>query len=222
MTDEEGGNVITKLKGETNVSWFFYKKVGDKIQVSKKDLKPQYKSYYQELKNQGFFQDDGVCGGFKTKQDKSDYCALYMKADQYSDAAVVEVFYGSLFNDRNIEYVDLYFINDDEPEKRVFIKRINNYSQEEYAVIVDRDYDYDGNAIILGVRFNHHETINISQDLFTQKRGKVYFSMSFKEYGKEETECIKLRNISYFHCFDDYNDDRPYNRMNLSINDREV
>ena len=99
----------------------FYQKANDTITISKTDLNPEssyYKTYYAEKRDEGAFPDDGKAAGFveydkiyyydsfyNTILDKDDYCAAWTKSDQLSDNTVVDIYYGSAFDDRNFEYV---------------------------------------------------------------------------------------------------------------------
>ena len=43
---------------------------------------------------------------YNTILDKDDYCAAWTKSDQLSDNTIVDIYYGSAFDDRNFEYVE--------------------------------------------------------------------------------------------------------------------
>lgn len=198
----------------------YYKKDGENIYISREDLKPEYASYYEEMKAKGAFPDGGATGGFTTKQDTDDYCAVYCKSDQYEDIAVADFYFGSVFDGREFEYVDLYFVNDDETPIEYFIKRIDDYNENEYGVIVDRYFDYDGKEQIAGIRFKHYETIQIPVSITTRENGRegnVFFAIKYKTKGNEETGLIRLRGIHFRHNYQDtFPDSRPYNEIHFS------
>lgn len=198
----------------------YYKKDGDNIYISREDLKPEYVSYYEEMKAKGAFPDDGKTGGFTTKQDADDYCAVYCKSDQYEDIAKADFYFGSVFDGREFEYVDLYFVNDDETPIEYFVKRIDDYNENEYGVIVDRYFDYEGKEQIAGIRFKHYETIQIPVSITTRENGRegnVFFAIKYKTKGNEETGLIRLRGIHFRHNYQDtFPDSRPYNEIHFS------
>ena len=233
FTDYETGDGSSFYMGKTSYCSFYYKKEGETVQLSQIDLNPEseyYKTYYEEMKEKGAFPDNGVTSGFVEREklyysgelydfaeDKDDYCAAWSKVDQYNDSAYADFYYGSVFGDRIFEYVDLYFVTDDETVEDHHIKRITDYTEEGYGIEVKKYYDYYGKEHIADVRFTHHEIITIPQFLFTKAEGTISLYVYGKESGKTNSELLCVQPVAYYYMFPNgFSDERPYNRIGLA------
>ena len=174
FTDKEdasymGGDI--RKKSTKSQCYFYYKKCGDKVQLSREDLAPPYK--YQVR--------DGIEGGksmkgfYNTDITKQDYCAYsaqnYRKISETKDFEV-NLYIGRIYGkeEKNIPSVDVYIIsNVSGEEKKIFIRTIDDYMSDEY--ICTRTYYYSGE--IREIIYNHSEKIYIPNEWIEGEEGEI-------------------------------------------------
>lgn len=219
--DQDGG--MGYFGGATikSVCNIYYHKTGETVQLSKVDLASPYVGYIDEMKAKGLFSSDGV--GYDLSRfyynEESDYSTIYFNNDlQYGDSAYVYFCFGSIFNDREFDYVELYFIDGEEPERRQFVKRIDNYTADNYLLTVDRHYDYlSAVPSILGVRFAHCEKIQIPYSFLTERNEKLFLAVYGKESDETDAKLLTGSWLSCNHSYIDYSapsvNERPLNQI---------
>lgn len=200
-----------KQEGEYNRLWyskFAYRKINEN-KVICCDLNDQEEDD-EPIK--------GIHDGFSPLKDKTitDYCAfIAQKGSPYNDEVFIDYYFGSVFDDdREFEYADLYFVTGckGDGEKR-FIKRIENYSKEEYSV--DRLLDYYGNLV--SISFRHKETIKVPQSLMTKASDNIYLFVYGKEKGQDKEKLLSFIPFRYDYMFpESFSNKRPYNRVSLN------
>ena len=175
FTDKEDasymGGDIRKTSTKSQC-YIYYKKCGDKVQLSREDLAPPYK--YQFIDGIG----SGVTSmkGFYNKDiTKQDYCAYsaqnYRKISETKDFEV-NLYIGRIYGkeEKNIPSVDVYIIsNVSGEEKKIFIRTIDDYMSDEY--ICTRTYYYSGK--IREIIYNHSEKIYIPNEWIEGEEGEI-------------------------------------------------
>lgn len=157
--------------------------------------------------------DNRVCDGFHVVKDPSvtDYAAFHKRIHTvYNNDVRIDFYFGSVFGGREFEYVDLYFVTGYKGTgEREFIKRINDYNEEEYSV--DRVLDYYGN--VASISYRHMEEIRVPQKLFTKSEDIINLFVYGKEMGKE-VKLLAVIPFQYSYSFpNNFSDKYPYNRL---------
>jgi hypothetical protein len=162
--------------------------------------------------------DNRVRDGFRVVKDPSviDYAAFHARTpDLYNNNVKIDFYFGSVFNGREFEYVDLYFVTGYKGTgEKEFVKRISDYNEEEYTV--DRVLDYYGD--VASISYRHMEEIRVPQKLFTKSEDVINLFVYGKEVGKE-VKLLAVIPFLYSYVFpNNFSDEYPYNRLCINEN----
>ena len=107
----------------------------------------------------------------------------------------VELFFGGLDGQREgYEYVELYCFDEDNLDGgKYFIKRIDDYSSEEYSC---RKYDSVGGDRFY-IDYSHSETIIVPKELFSEGVGRLSFVLMGKRSDQESLRYLTGVSIAY-------------------------
>lgn len=179
--------------------WVFYKKDGDKIYISREDLKPEED-----------FRSNENAFYIKGKESLSDYLDIRVSNfEKDSDGdLILNIYSGRTYpKEKSYDSAKLYFISENDGEKGKKLLKEIDYSDDRF--LCDILYDYNGRPSV--VIYQHKETLSIPKEyvtgeervgvvLYGQKNGveiPISFELFKYTYARREFEGGKIYEEYY-------------------------